>query len=128
MLAPAGLGAGRGMVHGLVGAELWTNDLEEAPKAGERRSRDRDGEPCVNMDRSFSQDMCGRSRLRLRLWECKCEVVPRDRHHKWPYFSEMDGLAHPLCLRSPNAMTMSCFACRASSLDFQGGNCKKVTP
>jgi hypothetical protein len=57
MLAPAGLGAGRGMVHGVVGAELWTNDLEEAPKAGERRSRDRDGGPCVNMDQSFSLDL-----------------------------------------------------------------------
>jgi hypothetical protein len=43
-------------------------------------------------------------------------------------FFEMDGRAHPLCLRSPNAMTMSCFACRASSLDFQGRNCKKITP
>jgi hypothetical protein len=38
MLAPAGLQAGRGMARGALGGELWANDLDKAPKAGEPRS------------------------------------------------------------------------------------------
>jgi hypothetical protein len=101
---------------GAWGGELWTNDLEEAPKAG------RDG---AEMGEGRAGDHAS-TWIKAFLKICRSASASWDRHREWPYFSKwMDSLI--LCAYKRYDY-VSGFAGRTSSFDFQGdNNCKRKT-